>query len=85
LSGAKHRNIEANALRRLEADPDMGAHHVIDLLGAQACIAPGFQETPGEVLGRTYPCREGLAEQAAVLDELGERVGELQQQVEDLG
>jgi len=51
LSGAKHRNTESKVLRGLEADLDAGAHHVVDQLGAQACIAPGLQETPGEVLG----------------------------------
>jgi hypothetical protein len=51
LSGAKHRNTEAKVLRGLEADLDAGAQHVVDQLGAQAHIAPGLQETPGEVLG----------------------------------
>jgi len=58
---------------------------VLDVLGTEACVAPGLQETPGQVLSRTYSCGEGLAEQAAALDQLGQRVGELQQQVEDLG
>ena len=55
MSGAKDWNTEARVLRRLEADLDVGAQHVIDLLGAEAYVAPGFQETPGEVLGRTHP------------------------------
>jgi hypothetical protein len=83
LSGAKHRNTEAKVLRRREADLDAGAQHVIDLLSAEACIAPGFQQTPGKVLGQTHPCGESPAEQAAALNKLGKRVGELQQQVED--
>ena len=79
LSGAKRWNTEAKALRRLKADLDAGAQHLIDLLGAETCIAPSFQETPGKVLGRTHPCGESLAEQAAALNELGKRMGELQQ------
>ena len=83
--GGKHWNTEGQALRRLEADLDAGVQHVLDLLGAEACIAPGFQETPGEILGRTHPCGEGLVKQAAALDQLGQRMSELQQQVEQLG
>jgi len=43
---------------------------MLGLTGTEACIAPGFQETPGEVLGRAHALGEGLAEQAAALKEL---------------
>jgi len=82
--GSEHWNTGAAALRGLEADLDAGIH-VLDLLGAEVCVASGLQETPGQVLSRTHSCGEGLAEQAAALNQLGQRMGELQQQVEDLG
>ena len=58
----KHWDTKEEALRGLEADLNASAQHVVDLMGTEAYIAPGFQETPGEVLGRSHPCGEGLLE-----------------------
>ena len=43
---------------------------MLGLTGTEASIAPGFEETQGEVLGRAHARGEGLAEQAAALTEL---------------
>ena len=61
---------EAKALRGLETDLDASAQQELDLMGTETCIAPGFQEAPGEVLGQAHSFGEGLAEQAAALDQL---------------
>jgi hypothetical protein len=63
---------------------DAGVQQGMDQLGTEADIAPSFQKGPGQVLGGAEAGGEGLAEEAAALDELGQGMGELQQQVEDL-
>ena len=85
LLGGQHRSAKVAALGWREADLDVRGQPALDVLGAEAGIAPGFQEAPGEVLGRAHAGGEGLAEQAAVLDQLGQGMGELQQEVEHFG
>ena len=63
--GGKHWNTEGKALGRLEPDLDASAQPELTVMGTEACIAPGFQETPGEGFGRTCPYGEGVAEPAA--------------------
>ena len=85
LGGGQHRNTKVAALGWREADLDAAVQPTLDVLGAEAGIAPGFQEPPGQVLGRAHPRRKGLAKQAAVGDQLGQGMRELQQQVAHFG
>ena len=53
-------------------------------MSTQAQVAPRFQQAESDVFGRAHTGWEGLAKQAALLDQLGEQVGDLQQKVENL-
>lgn len=75
--GPVQRNTAAKVLWWLEADLDARGQQVLDLLGTKAGIAPGFQQPPGEVLGRAHTSGESLAKQAAALDQLRQCMREL--------
>ena len=76
-------NLELNT--EINVEDHKGVSVQLNLESAETHIAPGFQQTPGDVLGRSHPCGEGLAEQAAVLDQLSDRMSNLQQEVKHLG
>ena len=61
-----------------------GVEQHLNAMGAQAQVAPCFQQAEGDVLGRAHTCREGPAKQTALLDQLGDQVGDLQEKVENL-
>ena len=79
-------------LRWGKANLEAGVLHLLNSMGAQAQVAPRFQQAESDVLGRAHTGWEGLrstaseavAKQAALLDQLGEQVGNLQQKVENL-
>ena len=60
LFGGWHWHAEAQVLGWLEADLDTRVQPELDVLGSEAGIAPGFQEPPGQVLGRAHPLGDGL-------------------------
>ena len=51
----------------------------------EAQIAPSFEQAEGKVLRRTETGREGLAKEAAVLDQLAQQMRDLQKEVKDFG
>jgi hypothetical protein len=53
------------------------------LVSGQAQVTPCLQQTEGDILGRAYAFGKGLAKEAALLHELGEQMGNLQEKVED--
>ena len=85
IGGGTHWNRQPRALRWLQADLHPGAEHLLDLLGTQGGVAPGFQKTPGEVFRGTHAGGKGLPKEAAALDELGDGVDQRQPQVAHLG
>ena len=71
-----------------KANLEAGVPHLLNSMGTQAQVAPRFQQAESDVLGRTLTGWKGLAKQhpegTRLLDQLGEQVGNLQQQVENL-
>jgi hypothetical protein len=66
--------------------PDLAAdiQHLLNPVSSHTQVAPGLKEAQGDVFGRPDACGKGTPKQATPLDQLGQSVGHLQEEIEDL-